>query len=78
MRPLLSAENHSQASNSAVNLKRAVPNAVNVLCITMNVATLLHMMKDIDPASTHTHPKHSTALREVLNRLLATTGVIRF
>ena len=78
MSPLLSAENHSQANNNAVSLNRAVPKAVNVLCITMNVATLLHMMKDIEPASTHTHPKHSTAFKGVLNRLLATTGVMRF
>ena len=44
----------------------------------MNVTTLLHMMKEIEPTSTKTLPKHNTALSGVLKRISAINGVIKF
>ena len=52
--------------------------AVKVLYIMINVTTLLHMIKEIEPVSTQTLPKHSTALSGVLNIMCATNGVKRF
>ena len=60
--PRLSGENHSQASRKDVIWNKLVPIAVKVLCITMKVHTLVHMMKEIEPVTRQTLLRQRTAL----------------
>jgi len=73
-KPLYSGENHSQAISSDAIWNRLVPKAVKMLCMMIKVQTFEHMMNEMDPVRTHTHPKQRTALIGVLNKEFAAIG----
>ena len=45
-----------------------------MLCMMIKVQTFEHMMNEMDPVRTHTHPKQRTALIGVLNKVFAAIG----
>ena len=45
-----------------------------MLCMMIKVLTFEHMINEMDPVKTHTHPKQSTALIGVLNKAFDAIG----
>ena len=76
-KPLLSGENHSQASKRAAIWNTQVPKAVKVLYIATKNHALVHTMKLMEPVRMQKQLRQRAAFNGILNSIVVAIGVNR-